>query len=170
MLARSSMDKIIRMRRILSVLLTLENTKTVSDVEVDKGSGGWTWSQGLIGFHLLWQVVFWYLVYGYALSGYRTIRGRGPIETLSSAYISLVQKAYNLLLTTPPARQKLKEQLDGARRDLKRKLIDEKEAKVEALERHTHLPPSGKGRAELRNMFNELDKIHKADWETGKVR
>ena len=81
-----------------------------------------------------------------------------------------VHYLYNLILTTPQAKRKLKKQLAASRIELKQKLISDKEDKVETLVKHGELPLEGHSKDQLREMLSELDKIHKADYETGKVR
>lgn len=110
------------------------------------------------------------MVYSYVLTGYRTLRARGVIETVRRLYLSIVQKAYSLVLRTPQGRKKLREELATARKDLKAKLIDEKESKVTELGKYTRLPETGKSRSDINSMFEVLERIHKADWEQGKVR
>jgi hypothetical protein len=85
-------------------------------------------------------------------------------------YLAVVQKAYNLVLRTPQGRKKLREQLAEARSELRQKLIGDKEGKVAALRRHTSLPQHGQSRQELLDYFDELEKISKTDWESGRVR
>lgn len=92
------------------------------------------------------------------------------IETVSATYIRFAHYLYNLILTTPQAKRKLKKQLAASRVELKQKLITDKEDKVETLVKHGDLPLEGLKRDELRQMLTELEKIHKADYETGKVR
>ena len=92
------------------------------------------------------------------------------LETIVSAYLSLVRWAYNLVLRTPQGKKKLQSQLAIARIDLKRKLIEEKEANVETLGRRIVIPRQGLHQDELTSIFNKLDDIQKVDWENGKVR
>jgi sphinganine-1-phosphate aldolase len=98
------------------------------------------------------------------------VRAEGLIESVSAKYLNIVHYLYNLILTTPQAKRKLKKQLDASRIELKQKLITDKEDKVQMLAKHAQLPVNGQTRDQLTGMLNELDKIHKVDYESGKVR
>lgn len=104
------------------------------------------------------------------LTGYRNIRAEGLIESVSAKYLNVMHYLYNLILTTPQAKRKLKKQLAAARIELKQKLITDKEDKVQTLVKHADLPVNGQTREQLTGLLNELDKIHKVDYESGKVR
>lgn len=77
---------------------------------------------------------------------------------------------YNLILTTPQAKRKLKKQLAASRVELKQKLISEKEDQVTTLVKHADLPADGQSREQLREALGELDKIQKVEYESGRVR
>lgn len=104
------------------------------------------------------------------MSIYRHVRAEGLIDSIKATYLSTVKYLYTLILTTPQARRKLKEQLSKSRIELKQKLITDKEDNIISLAKLTELPLNGHNGDELRQMFDELEKIHKADWESGKVR
>lgn len=98
------------------------------------------------------------------------MRAEGLIESVSAKYISIVHYLYNLILTTPQAKRKLKKQLAASRIELKQKLITDKEDKVQTLVKRAELPEVGQTRDQLSNLLTDLEKIHKVDYESGKVR
>lgn len=116
------------------------------------------------------QLLLYYTLCKYTLAAYRNVRAEGLIESVSSKYLNIVHYLYNLILATPQAKRKLKQQLDASRIELKQKLITDKEDKVHMLAKHAQLPINGQTREQLTGMLNELDKIHKVDYESGKVR
>lgn len=111
------------------------------------------------------------MVYSTALQGWRTLRARGVVDTLKSIYLSIVQRAYSLLLKTPQGRKKLASELAQARSELTKKLILDKEDPVLGEEGKTLvLPKEGKSREWMNEMFDRFERIKKSDWEKGRVR
>lgn len=117
------------------------------------------------------QALFVYVIYGYLLAGWRTLRARGVADAASASYLSFVQRLYNLLLTTPQGKRKLKDQLDSARIELSQKLIRDKEDAVGAsLGRNVAIPTQGRTKDDILHTFEQLEKIHRVDWQDGRVR
>ncbi|KEI36855.1 uncharacterized protein L969DRAFT_96873 [Mixia osmundae IAM 14324] len=101
----------------------------------------------------------------YFTKSYRHLRARGVAPTLHDGYLWLAKSVFSLVLSTPPARRKVNQQLQAAEDDIIAKVAP----KHEGLSSNATLPHHGMPKDWVEGELEKMEQLKATKWADGRV-